>query len=369
MHYDPAGRPSATEAEFPLTLEQVLEGLEDGVLKLAEGCVVGVNSALVRMLGRPRRELLGRRLGEFLCDGDGSALARPVAGHTLRLRDPRGGLVPVALRELAPGVYLVVDRSREMKLEEEVWRLSHQVRRRSSGAAPPTPLDGEAPAMIEHEIRTACTAIRGYLRMLLGGAAGELGAAAREYLQETLRASERIGRLLDDLLELSRPDGPEAQRIVCKPAHLHGVVGAAVAATRPLLERNGITLALELEAEHDGVRADAQRLEQVVVNLLANAVKFGPPGGSVRVATHEVELETGPWLCLSVADEGPGVQSEEAERIFEPFARGRLGGSGRTGVGLGLAICRKVVEAHGGSIHAVPAQGFGLFRVLLPVQR
>jgi signal transduction histidine kinase len=165
---------------------------------------------------------------------------------------------------------------------------------------------------------------------------------------------------------MATPDAPGVLRVLRKPERLGPILDAAVAATRPLLEQRRVRLKVELDVEPDEILADARRLGQVIVNLLSNATKFTPKGTEVRVATSLVELERGGFLCFSVEDRGPGVQAEEVERIFEPFVRGRLANGG---VGLGLAICRKIVEAHGGKIEAVPSLGHGLFRVLLPLDR
>jgi signal transduction histidine kinase len=103
------------------------------------------------------------------------------------------------------------------------------------------------------------------------------------------------------------------------------------------------------------------------VNLLANAAAFSPEGAPVRVATELAELPTGSVLQIAVVDSGPGVARADAERIFAPFVQGhRSVGVASGGVGLGLAICRRIVRAHGGEICAVPDVGYGLFRVTLP---
>jgi signal transduction histidine kinase len=351
-----------------LDVRQVVEGLEDGVMLTEEGRVTGANRALGRMLGLDAKDLVGRRTAEFLCDTEGRPLHELARSDAVRVRDARGGLVPVVLRELGPGMFLVADRSRESRLEDEVWRLSRQLRRVGEGGCLPEVLQGEIAAMIEHETRTASTAIRGYLRMLLDGRAGDITPTQSSYLLESLRASERVQELLDNLLEMTTPDDPSALRIIRKPERLHAIVNAARATVRPFLEQRDVRLDLELDVEGDEILADAARLEQVIVNLVTNAVKFGPRNARIGLATRLVELDGGQWLSLSVEDEGPGIHPEEAARIFEPFIRGRLAADGQGGgVGLGLAICRKIVEAHGGTIEAVPSLGHGLFRILLPL--
>lgn len=129
-----------------------------------------------------------------------------------------------------------------------------------------------------------------------------------------------------------------------------------------------MVLVAEFDHDVDCLQLDPDRIEQILHNLLQNALKFAPESTQVRVAVDQVELDTGPAICVSVLDHGPGVGAEEAERIFEPFARG---GATRErsipGVGLGLAVSQQIARAHGGRIEAVPAATGGHFRLVLPI--
>ncbi len=345
-----------------------MEALEDGLLVIEGDRVVRANSALERMLGSAADGLVGRRISELFCDEQGRSLSELSGADIVRLRHARGELVAARLRPLGDdNTFLVLDRSRESRLEHEIWRLTQDLRQAQGGNEWKGPLAAEISGMIEHEIGTASTAVRGYLQMLLDERAGELSPTQRRFLEEAQRASGRISSLVDNLLEMTTPDAPGALCVVRKPTRLNAIVSAAVEVTRPLLEKRGMQLELALDADDDQLSADATRLEQVVLNLLSNAAKFGPPGSTVRVATQELELAGGRWLCLTTQDEGPGVGDAEREQIFQPFVRGQAASvTNADGVGLGLAICRKIVEAHGGTIEAVPVPGQGLLRVLLP---
>jgi len=222
--------------------------------------------------------------------------------------------------------------------------------------------------MIEHEIRTAVTAVRGYLRWLGSERHRLLEPGHWSYVREARRAIERVGPLCDNLLELARSG--EALPSVRKPVRLHQVIELAARTARPLFADRGVKLELELGAAPDGLLGDPERLEQVFVNLLANAAAFSPEGGRVSVASELAELAGGPVLQVAVADQGPGIAADDAERIFAPFVRGpRPSGASSGGAGLGLAICRRIAAAHGGGIEAVPDLGYGLFRVTLPGSR
>jgi two-component system sensor histidine kinase KdpD len=229
------------------------------------------------------------------------------------------------------------------------------------------PLRSELAGMIEHELLTAHTVARGYLRMLLAGSAGPLSAEQQTWAREGLRALARGEVLLRNLAALVRT-GREPGRSAHKPLRAHELLEAAVASARPLLELRGLRVELHCDADRDALRGDAEALEQVFVNLLANCARYAPADTRVQVHTSALELGEREFLCAAVRDEGPGVRAADAARIFEAFARGSQGVDGQ-GMGLGLAICRRHLAAHDGSIEAVPDLGYGLFRVLLPLDR
>jgi signal transduction histidine kinase len=334
----------------------VLRALEEGVLRVRAGRVVEANLAMRGML--ERGDVLGRSVSELFADAAGRPLAALRTLEAARLRTPAGQLRPVSLRRATDEVFIVVDRSRERRLEEEVWALGGG---RPVAADPLAPLGSEIAALLEHELSTVYTALRGQLRLLAATLASALGEEQRECLHAALRAAERGDALARNLVSLLRGECSDLAS-VRKPIRLHEVVRRAAALSRPLLGTAELSLQLDLAAEDDQLVGDADWLEQVFVNLLANAARFAPRGSAVQVHTSVVQLSDGESLCAAVRDAGPGVTHADAERIFEPFVRGPGAGGG---VGLGLALCRRAVAAHGGTIEAVPGQG-GLFRVLVP---
>jgi signal transduction histidine kinase len=366
---DALARPAAP-ALGPVSLETLLDALEHGVLVVEKGFISAANNALARIARVSKADLMGLRLSELLADPDGRPLADPRAPEAVRIRDARGDLVPVSLRAVTDALHLVIDRSRESRLEREIWRLTQELE--GSGRDPGV---GDVPrdeffGMIEHEIRTATTVIRGYSRMLLDERVGKLTESQSGFLREVRRASERISSLLDNLLEMASLECPAGLRVSRRPVALHAIVRAAVDGARPLLEDRGMRVELDLRAEPDSAYADAARLEQVLLNLLSNAAKFAPAESAVRVETRVVERGSGATIEISVRDEGSGVCDQEAEEIFAPFVRGRAASSAcGGGVGLGLALCRRILQAHGGSVEALPDEPGGVFRVMLPLDR
>jgi len=361
---------------FSDEIQALLDSLDSGLMRVAGDRIAGANHALGRMAGLPSDELAGRTLSELFVDPGDRPLQALEAGEGFQLRDLQGRLRPVSLRRVSDVLWLVLDRERESRLEREIWKLASDLgdeRERSAkssehAGSQDQPLRGEQVGMIEHEIRTAVTAVRGYLRWLGGERDRLLEPEHWSFVREARRAIERVAPLLDNLLELAREG--DALPSTRKPLRLHEVLELALRTARPLLADRGVAVECELGAQPDELVGDSDRLEQVFVNLLANAAAYSPVGGRVLVSTGLAELDEGTVLQAAVSDQGPGVARGDVDRIFEPFVQGHASvGVASGGVGLGLAICRRIVSAHGGRIETIPDLGHGLFRVTLPSER
>jgi signal transduction histidine kinase/CheY-like chemotaxis protein len=215
---------------------------------------------------------------------------------------------------------------------------------------------------LSHELRTPLTAILGWAHLLQ---IGDLDAEQVGLGLQTIRQSgEAQAKLIDDLLDVSRIITGKLQ---LNPAavRLADITRNALAAIRPAADAKRHQLEVDIGADDVTVLGDASRLQQVFWNLLSNAVKFTPPGGVVRVRLSAGE--TGD-LVLTVEDTGEGIPSEFLPLVFERFRQAATTVRGRTGLGLGLAIAKELVEMHGGSIAAGSAgHGKGsTFTVTLP---
>jgi two-component system phosphate regulon sensor histidine kinase PhoR len=219
-------------------------------------------------------------------------------------------------------------------------------------------------ANVSHELRTPLTAIHGYVETLLGGALEE-PENARKFLEIVHRQTERLGRLINDLTDLSNIElGKVSLRLV--PTTLEEVVDSVLAVIEPRARRGAITLHVKMPPGLPRVTADHDRLAQILINLVDNAVKYTPGGGTVTVRALETARGT---VEVSVEDTGVGIPSSDLPRITERFyrvdkARSReLGGTG-----LGLAIVKHLVVAHGGELHIESELGRGTtIRFTLPV--
>jgi two-component system phosphate regulon sensor histidine kinase PhoR len=207
-------------------------------------------------------------------------------------------------------------------------------------------------ANVSHELRTPLSHIKGYVETLLAGAKDDPAVATR-FLQIIERNADRLRLLIEDLLTISELESGRLA-LDLQPVSVRAVVAKVLDDLRTRAAARGVTLTKELPDLT--VRADATRLEQVLSNLVDNAIKYGRKDGRVRVGA---QVEQG-CVMLSVADDGPGLPAEALERVFERFYRVDKGRSrDQGGTGLGLAIVKHIVQSHGGKVWAKSQPGRG----------
>lgn len=224
-------------------------------------------------------------------------------------------------------------------------------------------LKDEFVASVSHELRTPMTSIKGYLELLLDGDAGELNEEQRGYLATIDRNSERLHRLVGDLLFVAQADAGGLELILGE-VDLGTVAHESVESARPAAVAKGIQLELSAD-ELPPIRADGARLAQLFDNLVSNALKFTPEGGNVTVSLTRDDGRA----VLEVRDSGIGIAAAEQKQLFGRFFRAR-GAIDREiqGTGLGLSIARTIAERHGGRIDFESVEAVGTtFRVELPL--
>ncbi|HEX7219259.1 MAG TPA: HAMP domain-containing sensor histidine kinase [Burkholderiales bacterium] len=214
---------------------------------------------------------------------------------------------------------------------------------------------------VSHELKTPLTALREGAELLNDQVAGPLAPPQRSVVAIMKDNSIKLQRLIEELLDYQRALHAAASLQV-QPVSLEHLVEEATRAHELAAQAKGLKLLVD--AESATVEADPEKLRSIVDNLISNAVKFTPAGGSVTVSAKAVAGEA----IIDVHDTGPGVPAEERDSIFNLFFRGRTAGSAVRvkGSGLGLAIARELVEAHGGQIAVVGGDAGGHFRVTLP---
>ncbi len=216
---------------------------------------------------------------------------------------------------------------------------------------------------VTHELRTPLTCIKGYAETLLEGAL-EDPDLARRWLEVIGEEAERLERLINDLLDVSMI---EAQQVEFRPepTDLEALARRTAEVLLPHASKAGVTLEVVVENGVPVVQADRDRLNQVLFNLVDNAIKYSPAGSAVTI---RIRQRPSGWLVLEVIDRGTGIPDSQLSRIFERFYRVEKGrGARHGGRGLGLAIAKRIVEAHGGDLTVDSQMGAGcIFRMELP---
>lgn len=217
---------------------------------------------------------------------------------------------------------------------------------------------------VSHELRTPLTFVKGYVDLLMDGEMGLLTAEQQGALQIISDKTNEITRLIDDIITLQRIDAGNLQLQVVAMAEL---LQTAVAAHRLVADKKGITIEVAVPAEKGWVSIDKGRINQVLDNLIGNAMKFSPDGGTITVSMFEEDNS----VCIVISDQGIGVPVDKHQRIFERFyqidgsARRRFGGTG-----IGLAIVKRIIDAHHGKIWVESEVGRGSsFFFTLPLVR
>ncbi len=381
-------RAEQTEREQREWLRTTLASIGDAVIAAdVHGRITLVNAEAERLTGWPQRDAMGRPLDEVFVARDavsgahieGTAqsvvadahvvelpprtlvLARsgeptPVGGSAAPIQDPRG--------ETLGAVLVFRDMSERRRTEEERAQLLSRERAARAEAEKANRAKDEFIATVSHELRTPLNAVLGWARLLrIGKLDGDANARAIEAIERNATTQAQI---VDDLLDVSRIIRGQL-RLDVRPVDLVPVIEAAMDTVRPAAAARNIGIAAVLTPRAGPVAGDPGRLQQVVWNLLSNAIKFTPSGGRV-----EVRLEQrGDDVAVQVKDTGAGIDPAFLPHLCE---RVRQADSSSTrahgGLGIGLAIVRHLVEAHGGTVSAEsagPGKGAS-FTVSLPAR-
>jgi two-component system phosphate regulon sensor histidine kinase PhoR len=329
--------------------QAILRGMVEGVLVTdLGGRVVLTNTRASELLGVP--DAVGRLVVELVRDPGLSELVHELAtgkgggSRDVTLGAGRGAVVQVngarleASDRMPFGVVLVLHDVTELRRLEVVRR--------------------DFVANVSHELRTPLTAIKGYAETLLGPA-GDDRETARRFLAVIDRHSERLGRLVDDLLALSDLE------LGRTPMHLTEMpIGPAVDDVLQIFGdaaiRAGVRVLAQVTSDTPPIVADGDRLRQVLINLVDNAIKYTPRGGQVVLHVRTTAVPHDGMVEIAVSDTGVGIPAQDLPRLTERFfrvdkARSReLGGTG-----LGLAIVKHIIQAHGGALEITSALGQG----------
>jgi signal transduction histidine kinase len=220
-------------------------------------------------------------------------------------------------------------------------------------------------ANMSHELRTPLNAIIGFSEVLSERMFGDLNEKQEEYLKDIYASGTHLLSLINDILDLSKI---EAGRMELELTNfdLPTAFDSALTLVRERAGRRGITLQMSIDERLGEIQADERKIRQVVLNLLSNAIKFTPEGGRIEVGAMPKDGS----VEVSVSDTGVGIAPEDQEAVFEEFRQVGTSAAKQEGTGLGLALCRKFVELHGGRIWVTSQVGVGsTFTFTIPVRR
>lgn len=324
-----------------------------------DGRFVDVNPALVRVLGYPREDALGRMPTDFVQEEDLPAMQEFF--RDLRAGRDRGSVRFRVKAEDGREVWL---ESRGARLEgaggrvEEVVIVSRDV----TDQLELERLKALFLSTASHELRTPLASIRAGLEMMADGSAGPLPPKAAELASLAHANAVRLARIVDDMLDMERVKRGR-MAFTLRPCRLHHLARQAVEAVRAFSDAFGVALPCGPWREDATVLADPDRVVQILVNLLSNAVKYSPPGGPVLT---RLEPCARGW-AVEVEDCGPGIPETFRPRIFEQFSQAG-GPHQQAGSGLGLSISRSFAEAMGGALDFESRPGRTVFRLELPTE-
>lgn len=355
-------------------LAAIVDSSEDAIVsKDLHSIVMSWNPAAERMFGYRADEIIGTSIDRLFpkdrLQEEDEIISRIQRGdsvehfETVRLRKD-GTPVEVSLtispiRDASGGIIGASKIARDISEQRRSMRLlteAHEALKRTDR------LKAEFLAKLSHELRTPLTPVMMMVVDMLEERSHD--AALRTDLEMILRNVKTQARLIDDLLDVTKI---EHNKLLLKKqwTDLHAVVREAVSICEVQFRERGITPKLALTAKRIWVEGDPARLLQVLWNLISNALKFTPRGGEIEISSEDFRE----CICVEVVDNGRGIDSTQLESLFNPFEQGSSETTkSHGGLGLGLAICKGVVELHGGTIRADSAgPGCGaIFSVELP---
>lgn len=367
----------------------ILNTVQSGILLVHEpsGRIVETNAAALRLIGVPAEELVHRRVDDFFLPAeDGSSPRLPSGPETeSRFRDHQGRIHTVLANtdilnfrgtryllcsfvDVTPLKVTTVNLLRsQASLSETNNRLQEAIRdaERSTRAAENANRAKSAfLAMMSHELRTPLNSILGLSESLAERIHGPLTEKQSRYLDLVVSSGRHLLDLINDILDLAKIESGRDD-IALAPCHLLEICENSLQIIQPMASRRRQTIESTLPPPTLQVRAEPRRLQQILVNLLGNAVKFTPEGGllGLRVSTLREEVHLAVW------DRGIGIEADQISNLFQPFVQldARLARD-YGGTGLGLALVKQLASLHGGRIEVVSHPGEGsTFTLILPL--
>ncbi|KKI00487.1 ATPase [Methanosarcina sp. 1.H.T.1A.1] len=365
-------RSEKMERESQERLKKLIDNALCGILLVDASTheIVEVNQAAEEVIGLPKDKLLGNVCHKFICPAEINKCPITDLGQTVErservlLSNGRGEHLPV-LKSVVPVIigekeYLIesfIDLSERKKAEQEL--LQAKLAAESANRA-----KSEFLTNMSHELRTPLTSIIGFSDVMLSGMSGEFNEQNKKFLNNIANSGKHLLTLINNILDLSKIEAGKME-LDLEMFSVHEVFNDTRAVTSALALKKDISMKFNVEPELS-IYADRIRFKQVIYNLMSNAIKFTPKGGSVDVSA----AKTGDSVRVSVSDTGIGISEENQKLLFQPFRQVDSSINRQyDGTGLGLALVRKFVELHGGRVWIESETGKGsTFTFELPLK-
>ncbi len=304
-------------------------------------------------------DTIGRMVvGPFTDDFD-EARAHRVAAHLQRVAD--GFITEGIKRAMSSRMHMATVEEANRELTEKNRRLAQAVERLQEADR----VKSNFLATVSHELRTPLTSVIGYSEMLLEGIAGPLNPEQRDYVKTVMEKGDQLLQLITGILDISRMEAGQ-MKFDKQPFDLAEVASVALSTIAPHARGKKLHLSISLPEDLPRLHGDRDKIRQVLLNLLGNAVKFTPENGSIHISAQPMG---GDQVVVAVADSGIGVAAEHHQRVFDPFFQVDNSSTREYGgTGLGLNIVRRFIEAHHGAVWLESEPGKGAtFKFTLPI--
>lgn len=355
----------------PDAYRALADGVSDGVAFGEAGRILWASDLAARLLGvADPSKLIGMPLDDLLVDvGEGLPVADgPPVVCGVRVPGATGVRARVSWKRLRDdpvrALYVIQNAEQAVVAQDELTRLAAALQRaqlqilelREEIAANAADR-ADWVTVLAHELRTPLTVISGYNRLMLSGDAGPVTAEQTRFLAECSKSCRRLDAFIGSLLDAAH-DGFLEKGLEIDRNDIGASIRDVCDLLRPIVEEKGVEVVVDVDPAARFALFDTIRIEQVLTNLLSNAIRYTKPGGTLRVVTRIGADSDAAGIEVCVIDQGPGIPPDDRDRIFEPFVQLAPSSQG-DGIGLGLAICRRIVRAHGGAIHVSDEPGGG----------